>query len=51
MAKPTAGDACIGKWEPGVAAKLINLITSIQLIKPKSREPVSPIKILAGEKL
>ena len=49
--KPIAGADAIGKLDAGLPAILINFITSIEFTSPNNSEPVSPIKILAGEKL
>lgn len=49
MAKPIAGVEEIGYTDEGSSAVEINLITNMALISPSNNEPVSPIKILAGE--
>ena len=51
MAKPIAGAAANGSLTSAEPAILINLITIMELNKPINNDPVSPIKIFAGEKL
>ena len=49
--KPIAGADSIGKLEAVLPAISMNFITRIEFIRPSKSEPVSPINILAGEKL
>src|SRR5580693_4964537 len=51
IAKPIAGADSRGNPREGSAATVINFITKTEFKRPMSKEPVSPIKIFAGEKL
>src|SRR4029077_1808681 len=51
IAKPIAGADSRGNPSEGSAAISINFITKTEFNRPISKEPVSPIKIFAGEKL
>ena len=51
IAKPIAGADSKGKPRDGSAATAINFITKTEFKRPISNDPVSPIKIFAGEKL
>ena len=51
IAKPIAGADWRGNPRDGSEATVINFITKTEFKRPISKEPVSPIKIFAGEKL